>query len=62
VSAQEPDPTMEIDASILGWGAGLTNKGILVEHKSYLNYLEHEAFAKDRRNIHIHLRMNNRTV
>ena len=74
VSIQEPDLTMETDASMLGRGAvcqdvrtgGLWSPS---ERRNHINYLELlaawfgvRAFAKDRRNIHAHLRMDNRTA
>ena len=74
VSTQEPDLTMETDASMLGWGAvcqGSRTGGLWsqMERKNHINYLELlaawfgvRAFAKDRRDIHIHLRMDNRTA
>jgi len=74
VLTQEPDLTMETDASMLGWGAvcqGSQTGGLWsqIERRSHINYLELlaawfgvRAFAKDRKNIHIHLRMDNRTA
>ena len=74
VSTQEPDLTMETDASMLGWGAvcqGIRTGGLWsqMERKNHINYLELlaarfgvKALAKDRRNIHIRLRMDNRTA
>ena len=74
VSTQEPDLTMETDASMLGWGAvcqGIRTGGLWsqMERKNHINCLELlaawfgvKALAKDRRNIHIHLRMDNRTA
>jgi len=68
---QEPDLTMETDASMLGWGAvcrGLRTGGLWsqVECMNYINYLELlaamfavKAFAKDKRNI---LKMDNKTA
>ena len=71
ISAQEPDLTMETDASMMGWGAvcqGLRTGG-LWSHKNHIDYLELLAamfavkgFAKDRRNVHIHMKMDNRTA
>ena len=74
ISAQEPDLIMETDASMLGWGAvcqGVRTGGLWsqTEGKNHINYLELlaamfavKAFTKDRRNILIHLRMDNRTA
>ena len=64
---------MEMVASMLGWGAvcqgSRTGLWSQMERKNHINYLELlaamfavRAFAKDRRNIHIHLRMDNRTA
>jgi len=59
VSTQEPDLTMETDASILGWGAvcRLTDRRTLVSDGAEVPYQLSgtpccvKAFAKDRRNI-----------
>ena len=68
------DLTMETDASMLGWGTvcqGSRTRELWfqTERRSHKNYLELlaawfgvRAFAKDKRNIHIHLKMDNRTV
>ena len=74
VMTLEPDPTMEIDVSLMGWGA--VCKGIRtgrlssqMECRDHINYLELlaamfavKSFAKDRRDAHVYLRMDNRTA
>ena len=74
VITQDPDLTMETDASMLGWGAvcqGIRTGGFWsqAERRSHINYLELlaawfgvRAFARDKRNIHIHLKMDNSTA
>ena len=74
VITQDSDLTMETDASMLGWGAvcqGIRTGGLWsqAERRSHINYLELlaawfgvRAFARDKRNIHIHLKMDNSTA
>ena len=69
-----PDITVETDASLLGWGAvsGETRTGGLwseEERAQHINMLElmggdfaAKIFAKDKQDIHIHLRMDNTTA
>ena len=66
-----PDLIIETDASLLGWGAasaqGSTGGLWSEEERAYhINALElmgrAKTFAKGRQNIHIHLRMDNRTA
>ena len=72
VSTQEPDFTMETDASMLGWGAvcqdvhsSFQQSGgtiPIIWNSSAAAWFGLKALAKDRRNIHIHLKMDNRTA
>ena len=69
-----PDLVMETDASLLGWGAvlgGMSTSGLWseTERSQHINSLELMAgvfavktFASQKRNVHIHLRMDNRTA
>ena len=69
-----PDITVETDASLLGWGvvSGETRTGGLwseEERAQHINMLElmggdfaAKIFARDKQDIHIHLRMNNTTA
>ena len=69
-----PDMVLETDASLLGWGAvcnGTCTGGLWSpqERTLHINQLELlagsfavQTFAKDRRDIHIHLRMDNNTA
>ena len=71
IVSQDPDPSMETDASMLGWGAvcrGIRTGGLWsqLERRNHINYLELLAatfavkcFARDMRNSH---RMDNRTA
>ena len=71
---REPDLTMETDASLMGWGAvcrGIRTGGLWsqLEGRNHINYLELlaamfavKSFAKDRKDNHIHLRMDDRTA
>ena len=70
----EPELTMETDVSLMGWQA--VCKGICtggrwsqMERRNHINYLELlaamfavKSFAKDRREAHVHLRMDNRAA
>lgn len=74
IRTQEPDMTIETDASMLGWGAvcgGVRTGGLWsqTETRNHINYLELlaaffavKAFAKDRQDAHILLKMDNRTA
>lgn len=74
ILAQEPDLIVETDASMQGWGAvckGVRTGGpwSQIEQEHHINYLELlaamfavKAFAKSQENMHIHLRMDNRTA
>ena len=74
IMTQEPDMVMETDASMLGWGAvcnGTRTGGLWsqVERHNHINYLELlaatfavKAFTKDKSNLHLLLRMDNRTA
>ena len=74
ITPQDPNLTMETDASMLGWGAvcrGVRTGGLWsqLEHGNHINYLELlaaafavKAFARDMRNSHVHLKMDNRTA
>ena len=74
ILTQEPDLVMETDASMLGWGAvcdGIRTGGLWtqVERRNHINYLELlaatfavKAFTKDRHNLHVRLKMDNRTA
>lgn len=74
IVSQDPDLTMETDASMLGWGAvcrGIRTGGLwsLMERRNHISYLEPlaatftvKSFARDMRNSHVHLRMENRTA
>ena len=71
---REPELTMETDALLMGWGAvfrGVRTGGMWsqLESRNHINYLELlaamfavKSFAKDRKDNHIHLRMDNRTA
>lgn len=71
VLMRSPDITIDSDASLLGWGASansMTTGGLWTpsERKSHINLLEMtagtfavKAFAKNRTNLHIRLRMDN---
>ena len=74
IQQQEPDLVIETDASMLGWGAvcnGVRTGGLWsqIENKNHINFLELlaatfavKAFAKDTRNAHILLKMDNSTA
>ena len=74
VMTPEPDLTMETDASLTGWGAvckGIRTGGLWsqMERRNHINYLELlaamfavKSFTKDRKDAHVHLRMDNRTA
>lgn len=74
IRTQEPDMVMETDASMLGWGAvcnGTRTGGLWsqVERRNHINYLELlaatfavKAFTKNKSNLHLLLRMDNRTA
>ena len=69
-----PDLTITTDASLKGWGAvcqGVHTRGLWTPEESllHINALELKAalfalraFSNDRRKIHVHLRMDNRTA
>ena len=70
---REPNLTMETDASLMGWGAvyrGVRTGGLWSQLEgNHINYLELlaamfavKSFAKDRKDNHVHLRMDNRTA
>ena len=71
---QDPGMVVETDASILGWGThckgvqtgGLWSQAEQRNHKNYLELLAAtfavKAFTKDKQNIQVHLRMDNRTA
>jgi len=66
-----PDLVIETDASLIGWGAvckGVQTGGLWSQEEQleHINVLELtagmfavQAFAEDRRNLHVHLRMDN---
>jgi len=74
ILAKEPDLVMETDASMLGWGAvcnGTRTGGLWsqAERQHHINYLELlaasfavKAFTRNKRNLHILLKMDNRTA
>ena len=74
IRAPAPDMTIETDASLLGWGAvseGTSMGGLWSEDERshHINLLElmggdfaTRVFARDRQDIHIHLRMDNTTA
>jgi len=74
ILTQEPDLTMESDASLLGWGAvceGVRTGGLWspAERLSHINCLELtaamfavKALSQDKDSTHIHLRLDNQTA
>ena len=66
--------TIDTDASLIGWGtvcSGVCTGGLWSpeERKLHINHLELllgsfavQAFTKDKRNIHVHVRMDNSTA
>ena len=74
ILSQTPDLVVETDASLLGWGAvseGMRTGGLWSEKErtQHINCLELMAgalavrtFAKHKRNIHVRLRMDNKTA
>ena len=66
-----PDLVIETDTSLIGWGAvcqGVQTEGLWSQEEQleHINVLELtarmfavQAFAKDRRNVYVHLRMDN---
>ena len=68
----DPYMTIETDASLMGWGAvckSIQTGGLWsqIECRNHINYLELPAamfavksFAKDRRDVYVHVRMDNR--
>ena len=74
ILTQEPDFTMEADASLLGWGAvceGVRTDGLWspVERLAHINCLELtaamfavKAFSRNKDGSHIHLKLDNKTA
>ena len=74
VRPRDPDLIVETDASLQGWGAvcrGIRTGGMWSqeERENHINYLELlaasfavKAFTKDQENVHVHVRMDNRTA
>ena len=74
MSTQDLSVVVETDASMLGWGAvckGVQTGGLWsqAEWRNHMNYLELlaatfavKAFTKDKENIQVHLRIDNRTA
>ena len=70
----DPDMIVETDASMLGWGAVCKGVGTgdlwsPAERRNHINYLELlaatfavKAFTKNKQNVKVHLRMDNRTA
>ena len=67
MSTQDPSVVVEMDTSMLGWGAvckGVQTRSLWsqVERRNHINYLELlaatfavKAFTKDKENIQVHL-------